>query len=130
MQSIKFKTVDEYISTFPAKTKNLLKELRQIIKKAAPKAEEMISYNMPAYKLNGPLVYVAGYDHHIGFYPTGSGTEAFKKEIAKYKTSKGTIRLPLDEPLPTKLITDIVKYRVSINAEKASLKTKMKQIKS
>ena len=124
MQSTKFKTVDEYISTFPAKTKSLLKELRQTIKKAAPKAEEMISYNMPAYKLNGPLVYFAGYDHHIGFYPTGSGTEAFKKEISKCETSKGTIRLPLDEPIPKKLITDIVKFRVGVNAEKAKLKAK------
>ena len=124
MQSIKFKTVDEYIATFPAKTKGLLKELRQVIKKAAPKAEEMISYNMPAYKLNGPLVYFAGYDHHIGFYPTGNGIEAFKKEIAKYETSKGTIRLPLDEPIPSKLIAAIVKYRVAMNEEKKKLKAK------
>jgi uncharacterized protein YdhG (YjbR/CyaY superfamily) len=126
MQATKFKTVDEYIGTFPPKTKSLLKEMRQIIKKAAPKAEEVISYNMPAYKLNGPLVYFAGYNHHIGFYPTGSGTEAFKKEISKYETSKGTIRLPLDEPLPVKLISDIVKFRIAANAEKLKVKTNRK----
>src|SRR4051812_36813330 len=99
----KFKTVDEYLSTFPASTKSMLKVMRETIKQAAPKAEEVISYNMPAFKMNGILVYYAGYKGHIGFYPVSSAVAAFKKELSAYEQSKGTIRFPLDEPLPVGL---------------------------
>ena len=115
----KFKSVDNYFSVFPASTKAILKELRKTIKQAAPDAEECISYNMPAFKQNGMLLYYAAYKGHIGFYPTGSGIEAFKKELSKYEGSKGAVRFPLDKPLPFSLISKIVKYRVKINLEKA-----------
>ncbi len=120
--SIKFKTVDEYLSSLPANTKNILKELRKTIKQAAPQAEELISYNMPAFKLNGMLVYYAAYKEHIGFYPTPSGIEAFKKELSVYKGAKGTVQFPLDKPMPLDLIIKIVKFRVKKNLEKAEKK--------
>jgi uncharacterized protein YdhG (YjbR/CyaY superfamily) len=116
--------VDRYIETFPAATQKLLSQLRKIIKQAAPEAEEVISYKMPAYKFNGMLVYFAGYKNHIGFYPTGSGIEAFKDEFKEYKWSKGAVQFPLDKPLPTELITRIVQYRSKQNSEKAYGKKK------
>lgn len=127
--AIKFKTVDEYLSAFPAATKAKLKELRAAIKKAAPQAEESISYNIPAFKLNGMLVYYAGYKEHIGFYPTPSGIEAFKKELSVYKGAKGSVQFPLDKPLPLALVTKIVKYRVKENLEKAGTKTAKRKSK-
>jgi uncharacterized protein YdhG (YjbR/CyaY superfamily) len=118
----KFKTVDEYISSFPPSTKNILKELRNTIRQAAPDAKESIGYNMPAYKLNGPVVYFAAYKNHIGFYPIPSGIEAFKKELSVYKMAKGSVQFPIDEPLPLKLIRDIVKFRVMKNKESQTMK--------
>ena len=126
----KYTTVDEYISDFPAGTKSKLKELRKIIKKIAPKAEEKISYNMPGYSLNGMLVYFAGYKNHIGFYPTGRGIEAFRKDLTMYKGSKGTVQFPLDEPLPIELISRIVEFRVEENMQKTPGKTALKKAKS
>ena len=122
----KFKTVDEYFSTFPKNVKNILTQLRKTIKQATPEAEELISYNMPAFKLNGILVYYAAYREHIGFYPTSSGIEAFKNELTGYKWAKGSIQFPLDKPLPTELITEIVKFRVMRNLQKAATKAKKK----
>lgn len=109
------KNVDEYIETFPKETQNYLKQMRTAIKKAAPKAEEGISYKMPSYKLNGVLVYFAGYAKHIGFYATPTGHEQFKKELSVYREGKGSVQFPLDEPLPIALITKIVKFRVKEN---------------
>jgi len=114
----KFKDTDEYISVFPETTQKILQQVRNTIKKAAPKAAEVISYNMPAFKQNTVLVYFAGYDNHIGFYPTPSALEAFKKEIAVYKSSKGAVQFPLSEPLPLSLITKMVKFRVEQTQEK------------
>jgi len=114
----KFKDTDEYISVFPETTQKILQQVRNTIKKAAPKAAEVISYNMPAFKQNTVLVYFAGYDNHIGFYPTPSALEAFKKEIAVYKSSKGAVQFPLNEPLPLALITKMVKFRVEQTQEK------------
>lgn len=116
--STKFKTVDEYLSAFPVTTQKLLQEVRQAIKKAAPKAEEMISYNMPAFKFHGALVYYAAYKNHIGFYPTSSGIRVFKEELGNYKTSKGAIQFPVDKPIPLNLISRIVKFRAKENLEK------------
>ena len=104
---IKFKTVDEYLSAFPADAKKILQQVRKTIKQAAPGAEEVISYKMPAFKLNGMLVFFAGYENHVGFYPTPSGIEAFKKELSKYKSAKGSVQFPTDEPMPLDLITKI-----------------------
>ena len=108
----------DYIHSFPETVQNQLLCLRNTILKAAPNAEECISYGMPAYKQNGILVYFAGYTNHIGFYPTGSGIQAFKAEIRNYKWSKGTIQFPIDRPLPLSLISAIVKHRVQENEQK------------
>ena len=120
----KFQTVEEYIATFPPKTKKFLKDIRATIKQAAPQAEEAISYNMPAFKLHGMLVWYAGYKEHIGLYPKTTVIQAFKKDLEGYKQSKGTIQFPLDQPLPLDLITRIVKYRIKENLEAAKIKVK------
>ena len=118
------KDIDSYISAFPASTKKLLEQVRSTIKKAAPKAEEAISYGIPTFKHNGNLVHFAAFDSHIGFYATPSGNEAFKKELSKYKMGKGSIQFPIDEPMPLALIEKMVKYRVKENEEKAKSKKK------
>lgn len=114
-----FTSIDEYIEEFPEDMQKILEEIRATIKAAAPDAEEKISYQMPTFYLNGNLIHFAAFKNHIGIYPTPSGTEAFKEEIAKYKTSKGSIQLPLDKPMPLKLIARITKFRVAENLEKA-----------
>ena len=114
--------VDAYIAAQPKQIQPLLEQIRSIIKKAAPKAEETISYMMPAYMQDGALVYFGGCKTHIGFYPTGSGVEAFLDMLKDYKTSKGTIQFQLDKPIPVKLVTQIVKFRIAHNKEKAELK--------
>jgi uncharacterized protein YdhG (YjbR/CyaY superfamily) len=127
MEKTSFKNVDEYISGFPENVIALLEEMRTTIKKAAPKAEEVISYQMPAYKYFGILVYFAGYKNHIGFYPTASGIEVFKNELSKYKGAKGSVQFPLDKPLPGALISKIVKFKLKENIRKAE--TKMQKAK-
>ena len=119
----KYKTVDEYFSKLPRHTKVLMQELRTTIKKLAPQAEEVISYNMPAFKQEGMLVWYAAFNQHIGFYPRVSGIEAFKKELSVYKNAKGSVQFPLDKPLPLSLVSKIVKYRVKENQEAAGRKT-------
>lgn len=96
--------IDAYITAFPIATQLLLKQMRTIIKEAAPQTTEVISYGMPAFKQNNVLVYFAGYVNHIGFYPTASGIENFKKDMVGYKNSKGAIQYPIDKPLPITLI--------------------------
>ena len=122
-------STDAYIATFPEDTQRVLQEIRTVIRKAAPEAEEVISYGMPAYKLNGMLVFFAAHDKHIGFYPTPSGIEKFKKELSVYKGAKGSVQFPLNEPLPVELIARIVKFRVKENLEKSGLKSKQKSQK-
>jgi uncharacterized protein YdhG (YjbR/CyaY superfamily) len=113
-------TIDEYIATFPKDVQDILEGLRQTIRDSAPGAEETISYQIPAFRLNGVLVYFAAFKNHIGFYPTSSGVTAFKKELSQYEVSKGTIRFPIDKPIPFDLIKKIVKYRVRENLGKKS----------
>jgi uncharacterized protein YdhG (YjbR/CyaY superfamily) len=125
-----FASIEDYIATFPADIQKILEEVRATIKAAAPDAEEKISYQMPTFFLKGNLVHFAAFKNHIGFYPTPSGTEAFKDEIARYQGAKGSIRLPLDEPMPLDLITRIVKMRVTENLKKAEEKGKRRQKKS
>ncbi len=122
--TIKIETVDEYISQFPSEVKLLLKQLRKIITTAAPDAEEVLSYQMPAYKYNGMLIYFAAHKNHIGLYPFKTAITAFQKELTKYEGAKGTVRFPFDKPLPGKLITKIVKFRLKENLLKAALKKK------
>jgi uncharacterized protein YdhG (YjbR/CyaY superfamily) len=122
--TIKITTVDEYISLFPPEVKVLLKQLRKIIRTTAPDAEEVLSYQMPAYKYNGMLIYFAAHKNHIGLYPFKTAITAFQKELTKYEGAKGTVRFPFDKPLPEQLVTQIVKFRVKENLLKASLKKK------
>ncbi len=117
-------TIDAYIATFPASTQALLQQMRATITKAAPKAEEAISYGMPTFKLQGNLVHFAGYKNHIGFYPAPSGIVNFTEDLKKYQTSKGAIQFPIDEKLPLALVTKIVKFRVKENLAKAAAKKK------
>ena len=116
------KNVGEYLEAFPVSAQHKLEQVRQAIKKAAPKAEEVISYQMPAYKYHGMLVYFAGWKNHIGFYPTSTGTNIFKKELSVYKGAKGSVQFPLDKPMPLVLISKIVKFRVKENEAKAAAK--------
>jgi uncharacterized protein YdhG (YjbR/CyaY superfamily) len=121
---IKPENIDEYISGFPNETQKALQQLRATIKKAAPQAEEVISYAMAAFKLNGMLVWFGGFSTHIGFYPGASGIAAFKKELSVYKGAKGSVQFPLANPLPLGLITKIVKFRVAENLQRAKAKAK------
>ncbi len=110
-----FKTVDDYINSFPKEIQIILNSIRSAIKESAPNATECISYGMPAYRQGKVLVYFAAQKNHIGFYPTSSGVEKFKKEISNYEFSKGTIRFPIDNEIPLKSIKKIVEYRVKEN---------------
>jgi uncharacterized protein YdhG (YjbR/CyaY superfamily) len=113
MRENKFKTIDEYIKTFPEDVQIILEKLRRTIQKAAPKAVETISYGIPTFKLNDrPLVHFAAWKNHIGFYPTPSGAEAFKKELSVYKQGKGSVQFPLDRAIPYELVNKIVIFRV------------------
>ena len=118
------KNFDEYMLNYPSKTQKALLQVHATIKKAAPKAEEVISYGIPAFKWNGMLVWFAAYSKHIGFYPRVSGIEKFKKELAVYKGAKGSVQFPLDQRMPLKLISNIVKFRVKENLEKEKAKKK------
>jgi len=125
MATTKPHDIDEYIAGFPKHTQKVLEQIRTTVKKAAPDAEETISYAMPAFTLKGRyLLYFAGYKNHIGLYPAPAGNEAFKKELSVYKRGKGTVQFPLDKPLPLSLVTKIVKLRVKENLEKADKKKK------
>jgi uncharacterized protein YdhG (YjbR/CyaY superfamily) len=114
----KYRTIDEYIRSFPVDIQARLQQLRALIRRVAPGAQEKISYQMPTFYLNGNLVHFAAYPEHIGFYPTPSGIEAFQQELSKYKSSKGAVQFPLDAALPLKLIESMVKFRVKQNSGK------------
>lgn len=118
------KDMDEYIASHPNEIQKILKQIRMTIRKAAPKAEEVISYGMPAFKMNGMLVWFAAYSKHIGFYPKVTGITAFKKELSAYKGAKGSVQFPLDKPMPFELITKIVKFRVLENLKRVKTKKK------
>jgi uncharacterized protein YdhG (YjbR/CyaY superfamily) len=110
---VKIGSIDEYIAGFPGETQQRLEEVRALIRAAAPDAVETISYGIPTSDLRGKhLVHSGGYKNHLGFYPTPTGTEAFQEELKPYKRSKGTVQLPLDQPLPAELIGRIVAFRI------------------
>jgi uncharacterized protein YdhG (YjbR/CyaY superfamily) len=109
-------SIDEYIAGFPKETQKILEQIRATIKNTAPDAEETISYAIPTFTLNKTyLVYFAGYKNHVSLYPAPTGNETFEKEIAAYKSGKGTVQFPLNKPLPLNLITKIIKYRLKEN---------------
>ena len=124
MSTTKFKNIDQYISTFPPKVKALLETMRKAIKQVAPDADEIISYNMPAFKFYGRiLVYFAAHSKHIGFYPGNRVVnEVFKDDLTSYETSKGTVKFPFEKPIPVSLVKKIVKYRVKENMGNANSK--------
>jgi len=114
-----FSSIDEYIAASSKDVQSVLLQIRQAVKEAAPEAEETISYNMPAFKLNGNLVWFGAFKNHIGFYPRESAIEEFKEKLAGYEVSKvqGTVKFPLDKPIPLGLIKEIVKFRVKENLQ-------------
>jgi uncharacterized protein YdhG (YjbR/CyaY superfamily) len=120
------KNIDDYLVAQPPAIQELLQKIRSTIQKAAPEAAETISYQMPTFTLKGNLVHFAAFKSHIGFYPTPSGTEKFQKELSAYKGAKGSVRFPLDEPIPFALIGKIVKFRVKENLAKTPTKGKKK----
>ena len=119
-------TIDEYIASFPKDVQEILEKIRKTIHEAAPEADEAISYQMPAFKFHGNLVYFAAFKKHIGFYPIPSGIEKFKAELSIYKQGKGSVQFPLDKPIPYDLVSQIVKFRVEENLRKAAGKTSKK----
>ena len=113
------KTIDEYIAAFPNDVQDILEKIRMTIRKAAPEAEETISYQMPTFTLNGHyLVYFAAFKKHIGFYPAPIGNAEFEQELSVYGAGKGTVKFPLDQPIPFDLISKIVKFRAKENLER------------
>lgn len=122
-----FHSIDEYIATFPQNVQEILQELRSVIKDSAPDAEEKISYQMPTFFLKGNLVHFAAYKNHIGFYPAPSGIEKFKLELSKYEGAKGSVKFPIEQPLPLDLIKKIVEFRVLENLQMAELKKRGKK---
>ena len=121
------KDIDEYIASFPIDVQERLEKIRKTIRKAVPDAEETISYQIPTFTLKGKyLVYFAAFKKHIGLYPAPRGIEKFKKELSVYEGGKGTVRFPLDKPIPFGLIERIVKFRVKENLERAKAKGKKK----
>jgi len=120
------KNIDEYIAGFPHDVQEILEKIRMAIRKAAPDAGETIKYQMPTFTLKGNLVHFAAFKKHIGFYPAPTGTEKFQKELSVYQGAKGSVRFPLDKPIPFDLISRIVKFRVKENLERAAAKGKKK----
>ena len=115
MPRTKFDDIDSYIASFPAEIQEILEKVRVTIRKAAPDAEERINYGIPTFTLNGNLVHFAAFTNHLGFYPTPSGIKAFGKELSVYEGAKGSVKFPIDKPIPYELITKIVKFRVKEN---------------
>ena len=117
-------TIDEYIAGFDAGRAELLRQMRATIREEAPAAAEKISYGMPTFHLHGNLVHFAAFAGHIGFYPAPQGIDAFKEDLAAYKGAKGSVRFPLDRPLPLDLVRRIVRFRVEENEAAHRSKTK------
>jgi len=123
-QKLQPKNVDAYLDKLPDKVKDTLEKLRQTIKKAAPEAEEVISYRMPAFKFHGMLVWFAAFKHHYSLYARPKILQVLKDELKPFESAKSTIKFPLDKSVPVQLITKIVKLGVKENLKRAQLKTK------
>ena len=118
----KFEDIGTYIGSFPIETQKILEQVRATIRKAAPEAKERINYGIPTFTLNGNLVHFAGFKNHIGFYPTPSAIESFRKELSVYEGAKGSVKFPIDKPMPLDLISRIVKFRVKESQDKSGIK--------
>lgn len=121
-----YTTIDEFIVQFPPEVQDILQKLRKLIHEAAPEATEAIAYGIPTFRFHGNLVHFSAFKNHIGFYPTSSGVSHFMDRLAPYELSKGTVRFPMDQPLPYDLIREIVAFRVKENLEKSASKKKKK----
>lgn len=121
------RTVDEYISRYPAEVQPVLEKIRKTIRKAAPKADEVISYQIPGYMYKGMLIFFAAFKNHISVYPAPRGSAAFKKELSAYRGGKGTVQFPIDEPIPFDLISRMTKFRMKDNEQRAAAKEKTKR---
>jgi len=127
-KKVGFTSIEEYIGTFPQNVQKILEEVRRTIKAAAPDAREKISYQIAAFELNGRnLIHFAGWKNHIALYPIPSGSEAFNKQLSQYVDGKGSLKFPLDKPLPLKLISKVVKLRVADNLRNAGTKSDKKK---
>ncbi len=126
-QKAGFTNIDEYIASFPADVQERLRQMRAVIREAAPEAQEKISYQMPTFFLQGNLVHFAAFKNHIGFYPAPRGIEAFKDELAAYEGAKGSVQFPLDQPLPLDLVRRIVQFRVADQMQNAEAKKPKKK---
>lgn len=126
-QRAAFSSIDAYIANFPDPVQRQLQELRATIRAAAPEAEEVISYQMPTFRLHGNLVHFAAYTGHIGFYPAPSGISAFQERLSRYKGAKGSVQFPLGEPLPLDLVAEIVRFRVAENLAAAEMKAQQRR---
>jgi len=113
-------TIDEYIAGFPEDIREILEKVRETIRQAAPDATEKISYQMPTFYLNGNLVHFAAFKKHLGFYPTPTGIDEFKDELAAYTNAKGSVQFPLDKSIPYDLIARITAFRVQENYGKTA----------
>ena len=120
------KNIDEYIAGFPDDVQEILQKIRMTIREAAPDAEETIKYRMPTFTLKGNLVHFAAFKKHVGFYPVPTGIEGFRNELSVYEGGKGSVKFPLDKPIPLDLIGKIVEFRVKENLERAEAKGKKK----
>jgi uncharacterized protein YdhG (YjbR/CyaY superfamily) len=114
--------VERFISRYPAEVQEILYKIRSIIREVAPEAQEKLNYGIPTFTLNGNLAHYSGFKDHIGFYPTPSGVEKFKKQLSKYEGAKGSVKFPLDQPIPYDLIREIVEFRVKEQRAKSNKK--------
>ena len=122
-KKIGFASIDEYIAACPEETHERLQAIRAEVKKIAPEAKEKISYEIAAFELNGKnLIAFAGWKKHVSLYPIPAGDEAFEEEVSKYASGKGTLKFPLDEPMPMKLINQVIKLHVADNLKKTKSK--------
>ena len=128
MRIVKHQSVDAYIAGFPKPVQTLLRKVRRTIRAAAPEAEEVISYNIPAYKQHGIIVFFAGFKGHIGLFPPVHGNAALEKAVKRYAGPKGNLRFPYKEALPLALISRIVKHKVKQDRERAALRKKKRSL--
>ena len=125
MAKTNFQSIDEYIAACPPESQDYLRQIRKLIRALVPDAKEKISYQMAAFERNGKnLIHFAGWKQHVSLYPVPAGSEAFERQIAKYAGGKGTLKFPLDEPLPIKLIERVIKLHLDVNKKQAKGESK------
>jgi uncharacterized protein YdhG (YjbR/CyaY superfamily) len=122
---MKFTSINEYVSSLPENAQKAMGEIIASIKAKVPDAEEHISYNMPAFKMNGEyFIHFSAWKNHVGMYPIPAGNEAFQKQIELYRSAKSSLKFPLDKPMPIKLIEKFIKFRIAENLKSAKVKSK------